>query len=146
MRVDYAAYIRSPEWIARRNQRLIIDQHACRACGRKDLLNVHHKTYDRLGDEDITRDLITLCRECHFYAHSRHRQLGGSLSSATRKAITEISRVNKTATPAKRRPGKQKRTATFVPAHLRGDYLPGWSANHRNRQHDEQLARQLNGL
>lgn len=53
----------------KRAQRLKIDGYKCRTCGAAAgvgvSLHVHHVTYERLGDEDVERDLITLCAECH---------------------------------------------------------------------------------
>lgn len=40
------------------------DNHKCQTCLSVEDLEVHHKTYERLGDE-LPEDLITLCRECH---------------------------------------------------------------------------------
>ena len=64
----YEQYMASIEWAERRAARLAIDSRRCRAChhdGSVYGLEVHHATYERLGCEDIERDLITLCAECH---------------------------------------------------------------------------------
>ena len=44
--------------------------HKCESCGRRDdvVLDVHHKTYDRLGFE-LPEDLEVLCRDCHEAEH-----------------------------------------------------------------------------
>ena len=44
----------------------------CERCGdnRKGFLNVHHKHYRTLGNENINRDLAVLCRNCHAEYHS----------------------------------------------------------------------------
>jgi len=60
----YDRYISSPEWRSLRLKVLERDQHCCQTCLSTDDLEVHHKTYVRLGNEDL-EDLITLCSECH---------------------------------------------------------------------------------
>ena len=64
----YSRYISSHGWASKRAARLEIDCHRCQTClhdGTLWRLEVHHKTYDRFGDEDVERDLITLCCQCH---------------------------------------------------------------------------------
>lgn len=71
MQAKYFAYIQSPEWKAKRRQVLKRDGWACRKCWTTltyAKLEVHHLTYERLGNEDL-RDLITLCEECHKETH-----------------------------------------------------------------------------
>ena len=63
---EYYAYLRTPAWQDKRSKRLVLDNFTCQKCGaKKTLLDVHHINYERVGNEDIYRDLITLCRECH---------------------------------------------------------------------------------
>ena|SRR5271167_3798758 len=73
--MPYLDYLRTPEWEARRQQVLERDGHRCRVCNGTEQLNVHHRTYERRGDEDLN-DLTTLCRSCHEYFH--HREKGGN--------------------------------------------------------------------
>jgi predicted HNH restriction endonuclease len=40
----------------------------CSIRQRRAYINVHHKTYERLGHEDA-RDLQALCRNCHRNTH-----------------------------------------------------------------------------
>ena len=67
--VSYESYIRSCAWQDKRKQRLAIDDFKCQMCGNKENLEVHHVTYDRLGNESMD-DLITLCERCHTKVHS----------------------------------------------------------------------------
>ena len=60
-----SAYYKSPLWAAKRNERLRIDGYRCAKCGFTRALEVHHINYDRLYNEDVSRDLITLCKKCH---------------------------------------------------------------------------------
>ncbi len=71
----YRDYLLTPEWQERRLARLKAARYACQVCnGRNKVLNVHHRTYVRRGDE-YARDLIVLCEDCH---HMFHRN--GSLA------------------------------------------------------------------
>lgn len=36
--------------------------------------DVHHKTYDRIGDE-LLDDLVLLCKSCHKAQHGKHGKL-----------------------------------------------------------------------
>jgi hypothetical protein len=68
MRSDYQTlndYYKSPAWAEKRNERLKIDGFRCAKCGFTRALEVHHINYERLGHEDVSRDLITLCKKCH---------------------------------------------------------------------------------
>ena len=91
---EYIAYLRSPEWAARRAEALDAADHQCEGfrdwgdderafwdpeydfrfeCGRTDRLSVHHVTYERLGHEEPS-DLMVLCPNCHTEA-DEHRRL-----------------------------------------------------------------------
>lgn len=65
----YNEYISSScVWQEKRQLRLNIDRHMCQTChhdGSEYRLEIHHKTYERFGCEDVELDLITLCSECH---------------------------------------------------------------------------------
>lgn len=69
-------------WLGIKRQALKRDQHRCVDCGRKPgdpdprirsgrptkLLEVHHLTYERYGQEFLT-DVVTLCQRCHSLRH-----------------------------------------------------------------------------
>lgn len=66
---EYLDYMQSPEWDAKRKQRLKIDNYTCQQCHRRDVpLDVHHLTYDRFRHEEMD-DLQSLCRLCHKTEH-----------------------------------------------------------------------------
>ena len=74
--LTYEEYMRSPQWRLKRGQRLKIDKNTCQQCGatsKQYRLEVHHLTYERLGDEGI-EDLQTLCIICHPLATSEQRR------------------------------------------------------------------------
>mgnify|MGYP003576213850 FL=1 len=66
--MPYDDYLQSDEWRARREQIVARDGHACRVCGSNGQLHVHHRSYERRGDE-ADADLITLCAKCHELFH-----------------------------------------------------------------------------
>lgn len=70
MRVDYRTYIRSSEWYARRQMILDMALHRCMLCDSSKDLQVHHRTYARLGKEHPA-DLIALCDNCHARFHDK---------------------------------------------------------------------------
>lgn len=63
--MEYETYINSTKWAEKRSSRLELDLYRCQTCLSTEDLEVHHRTYERLGDEIVESDLITLCRECH---------------------------------------------------------------------------------
>lgn len=74
---DYYSYINSPEWRKTRDEAIDYHGEHCARCGaepgEKDMdgwvrLEVHHKTYARLGAEKM-EDLEVLCRSCHAEEH-----------------------------------------------------------------------------
>jgi 5-methylcytosine-specific restriction endonuclease McrA len=68
--MPYLAYLDSPEWQARRKAKLIEAGHRCVVCNSPNRLEVHHRTYQRRGNEDRT-DLTVLCRRCHSLFHEK---------------------------------------------------------------------------
>ena len=68
----YAEYLASEHWKRKR-----IEAHQrfggeCRACCSTDDLQVHHRHYETLGEENVIRDLLLLCSICHFGIHRDH--------------------------------------------------------------------------
>lgn len=66
---EYGKYLNSPHWLETKQERKKLDGYTCSICKTRDNLQVHHKTYERIGNEDVGKDLITLCRECHEEIH-----------------------------------------------------------------------------
>ncbi len=68
--MPYKEYLKSPEWQATRERKLKRAQYRCELCFKAGRLNVHHKTYERRGNED-DHDLIVLCGTCHAKFHDK---------------------------------------------------------------------------
>jgi len=66
---QYEKYLISDEWHDRAEARKRIDHHTCQMCGRHDDLQVHHLTYHHIMREDVEKDLVTLCGDCHRKVH-----------------------------------------------------------------------------
>lgn len=64
----YLAYMNTPEWRRVRNRKLRTVGYQCERCGSKRDLQVHHKTYERLGNERDD-DLEVLCANDHEAEH-----------------------------------------------------------------------------
>ena len=65
---DYRKYIKSDEWQAVRARALRHYRRRCCECGSRDELQVHHRTYVRIGRERM-EDLEVLCKWCHMARH-----------------------------------------------------------------------------
>ena len=68
--MSYADYLNGRYW--RRRRRMWLREHGawCRSCGSRSGIQLHHRTYDTLGNE-ADSDLVALCDSCHRAAHSR---------------------------------------------------------------------------
>lgn len=66
--MPYSEYLQTPEWKEKRKKALRFARFKCQLCNSAERLNVHHRTYERLGQE-LMGDLITLCNDCHGIFH-----------------------------------------------------------------------------
>lgn len=67
---EYKEYLKTPHWKETRDKRLSLDGKRCYVCGYKHNLNVHHISYKNVGNEDVRKDLVTLCDMCHLMVHN----------------------------------------------------------------------------
>lgn len=70
---DYGEYLLSKKWKKTRKKALRRAGFKCNGCGSTKHLEVHHKTYARVGREDPS-DLEVLCRTCHGERHPFHEE------------------------------------------------------------------------
>lgn len=75
---DYFDYLRSDEWEETREQALMWACERCQVCNSPDRLHVHHRTYERVGCEDLA-DLTVLCAECHRTYHRKIESIKATL-------------------------------------------------------------------
>jgi len=64
----YHEYLQSKQWKVRSNQARKRAGYRCQLCNSKKSLEVHHRTYERIGFESQD-DLIVLCNKCHEKFH-----------------------------------------------------------------------------
>jgi 5-methylcytosine-specific restriction endonuclease McrA len=81
----YQFYLQSDHWKEVRRDALMRADHRCQLCNSETDLEVHHRTYARLGWED-EGDLIALCRDCH----RRHHELGSEEELKSRLSRLEL--------------------------------------------------------
>ena len=60
----YEAYLHSPEWQALRRKTLERARGLCEGCRERPATEVHHLTYDHVGEEMLW-DLVATCEPCH---------------------------------------------------------------------------------
>lgn len=67
---SYRQYLRAPHWRAKRVEYAASDDvpKDC-ICGETEGLQLHHMTYERIGDEALS-DLTPLCPTCHQMVHA----------------------------------------------------------------------------
>lgn len=71
-RMPYEEYLKTPEWRNKKANRLAFDNWQCGICHESlsDGYETHHINYSRLGDENVEKDIISICRECHSTFHN----------------------------------------------------------------------------
>lgn len=74
--MPYKRYLRTPEWRETRAAALLRAEHCCALdAAHTDRLEVHHRSYDRLGEERAC-DLLVLCHDCHELHHQANGRPG----------------------------------------------------------------------
>lgn len=66
----YQTYLKSEKWRNMRGKILRVRGFKCELCGSKRNLQLHHLTYENLGNEQ-DGDVIILCKQCHSRAHDK---------------------------------------------------------------------------
>lgn len=66
--MTYSEYIQSVEWKRKRKWFLAFWNNRCSLCYEQGGLDVHHRTYERLGNE-LLSDCVVLCKSCHERHH-----------------------------------------------------------------------------
>lgn len=86
--MPYRHYLRTPEWRVTRAGALLRAGWRCSLdVTHGEDLDVHHRTYERLGAE-LASDLVVLCRPCHRLHHREHgRPRRAGRTRARRKGL-----------------------------------------------------------
>jgi len=70
--IPYVDYLATEHWSRQRREALQRAGYRCQICNGSGVLDVHHRTYEHLGDlDEEASDLIVLCRPCHGLFHGR---------------------------------------------------------------------------
>ena len=84
---DYREYLESPHWLNTATLRKIKSNYVCDACRTNKRLEVHHLHYNSLGNESMD-DLMTLCHDCHKFAHKLFNRQPSHLPSEPIRIMT----------------------------------------------------------
>ena len=68
--VSYMEYLQTGHWQTLRKEVLEKAGYRCMLCNGTGILNVHHRTYERLWGE-LPEDVIVLCGHCHAKFHDK---------------------------------------------------------------------------
>ncbi len=114
---------RPARWARVRAAALACDQ-GCRTCGATRDLEVHHRTYERWGREDIA-DVTVLCRGCHdlLTGAMMRRRDARRCPPPDGRVVTPIERFRPRAAPGPPAPARARHEAERPPA-LVADPLP----------------------
>ena len=85
---EYVNYLNSPVWRERRISAIERSGNKCSVCGEEDYLEVHHKTYERLGFEN-PNDLVVLCKAHHWMADEERKNPGFIERSRSTAEVTQ---------------------------------------------------------
>lgn len=70
---SYEQYLQSDEWKTKARKRAEIDGYKCCMCNSSGTMNnpleCHHITYRNIYRENVYKDVLTLCRNCHRSVH-----------------------------------------------------------------------------
>ena len=69
---SYQEYLMSDLWREKREWILECFKGKCQKCGSKNNLQVHHKNYNSVGNENMS-DVTVLCYNCHKEVHNGSR-------------------------------------------------------------------------
>jgi hypothetical protein len=72
---QYLAYLKSKEWLAKRQQIIQRCNNTCERCGKFPVAEVHHLTYASVFHEELA-DLQGLCEYCHAFLHEERADDG----------------------------------------------------------------------
>lgn len=87
---SYADYLRSPAWADVRKRYFKRQKGfvGCSLCPSSDRIMLHHRTYERVGAEELD-DLVPLCPTCHEFVHGLERE--GAIESLDPGEVDKLS-------------------------------------------------------
>jgi len=67
---EYIEYLKSDEWKEKRRYLMEVSDWTCSKCGAK-ATQLHHVSYENIGNEELDTDVIPLCKDCHDEIHGK---------------------------------------------------------------------------
>jgi len=105
----YKEYLKTKHWQGVKNRMYNSKiKYECNCCGKRKGLQLHHKSYNRVGNERLN-DLIWLCGDCHEKVHEGNPK-GAELWSKARKVRKSM---NKKTKPTKHKKNKQYKKPVY---------------------------------
>ena len=80
---DYNDYLKSNEWKQIRKLYFKGKRKSCLCCKSTKIIQLHHKSYKRLGTTSEIKDLISVCNSCHKKIHKLEKDNKISVTKAT---------------------------------------------------------------
>jgi 5-methylcytosine-specific restriction endonuclease McrA len=111
---NYGGYLASAHWYKTRALYRASDLPQACICGAEDGLQLHHMTYDRIGEEELT-DLVPLCPNCHAMIHTLDRR--GDMGLELKGLVDHVRAAGYAVLERQRVHGA---TADVLEAHLEG--------------------------
>jgi 5-methylcytosine-specific restriction endonuclease McrA len=70
----YDRYLKTPDWLRKRDLVFARANGICEGCGVRPAEQVHHRTYDHVGNEFLF-ELVALCGACHDRIHDEKQEV-----------------------------------------------------------------------
>jgi len=113
----YSDYLKSKHWNMMKHNARIEYGYTCSRCNKDGIvLHLHHKTYKRVGRENIA-DLMFLCKDCHSAVHARLDKIKENRKNGRKKAKATIAKKK-----AKKKKNKGKTYYANVPVKKKNSY------------------------
>jgi len=103
----YREYLLTNHWKNIKQKVYLTSVYKCSKCGIKHGLQLHHKTYERVGKE-LLSDLVYLCRDCHNEIHQLNSH-GLEYKLKKKKVKTNVKKKKKPQEQEKLKGSKKKK-------------------------------------
>lgn len=74
--MEYHEYLKTEHWQEVKELKLQSVNYKCQVCNSGEELNVHHRSYTNLyNEQNYLEDLTVICKECHELYHERLKKI-----------------------------------------------------------------------
>jgi hypothetical protein len=139
--MNYESYLKSKRWKNLRSRFRRERVWRCEVCGFDRDLQLHHKTYERLGSEELD-DLTPLCQTCHSALHQLERE--GQTTSLNPADLFRLERIldyRRRRTDKGAKAGHEKLPTQHIEKMAKAE-----RAKTKKRRENDDLARKTGGL